>query len=106
MMKHKATALPMYNDETITMLRASEDVRDSSRFRTFCDTGMTCIGLVWKIVSEIWLMVLITIMSFGVFDMIFHMANWEKTLNGIHQTIHQGFDHYPTVGSVVVPHHI
>ena len=45
MMKHKATALPMYNDETITMLRASEDVRDSSRFRTFCDTGMTWFGL-------------------------------------------------------------
>ena len=78
MMKHKTTALPMYNDETITMLRASEDVRDSSRFRTFCDTGMTCIGLVWKIVSEIWLMVLITLMTFGVFDMFFHMANWEK----------------------------
>ena len=95
MMKHKTTACKC-TTTTSTMLRAS-GCSCSSNSELFVILG-DIRGLVWKIVSEIWLMVLITLMTFGVFDMFFHMANWEKTFNGIHQTIHQGFDHYPPVG--------
>jgi len=87
--------LPVFYDETDSILKQEVeltqvvDVEEMGRSRGLCNTRMVCIKLLWNIISEFWLLVLITMMCLVIYDGIFHAVSHERM-----HSIHDGAHHY------------
>ena len=85
--------LPVFYDETDSILKQEVEatqvanMEEMGRSRGLCETRMICVKLFWNIISEFWLLILITMMCLVLYDAIFHAIS-QEFMHTIHDNVH------------------